>query len=906
MESNQMIGHYQVIQEIDRGGMATVYLAYDQKMAREVALKVLPQQFTHDQKFITRFQNEARILAKLEHFAIVPIYDYGQDKGFPFLVMRYMKQGSLTKQLAGGPLPIPLIARVLYRVSEALDKAHSHGIIHRDIKPSNILFDAEGNAYLSDFGIAKLRESRQGLTTEAIIGTPAYMSPEQADGGKEVDGRSDIYSLGIVLFEMMTHQAPFPAENNHVQQMMAHILAPVPSILDINPHLPKDFAPIVARAMDKDPENRYPHARDLAEIFLKTAVLARQLSPLSEDSWPGLVTTNPLPAHLQQELISDQAEVRAGAARKLESLLYAPDNNLLIPALMALTRLAKDENSRVARRATTHLDNFYNQNDSPVIPITTPSTVETTKTPEITNSSHQPTEQSSKKWQKVLLFAQQPIAITEFWINMAAIIILSVLVLVLGFAVFYPSPKPVTEDQTRLITNGVRETQATEGTEAALELTQDAYRFSVQRTQEAATAVARAQLSGTATAQAKATGTSVAMRANINTLLAQAQANHYEIEDHQLNHSTDDYVSTYLVQNADLENFVAEAQFFNPYSAVFHDWDIGFIFRNNPDDHQRQWRVGVSTNGAGLGYWFLDFWYDGEPVAQYSMKGDLDAGVLNTNAGGYNQLSLIAEDNSGYLLLNGYPIAQLRLESITDGPGNLQTGTGFFNGHEVNGYTTRVQKFILRAANANDLLLIQQRATATAVSNFATATAVSGVTTARNILQSTNARSIFYEETGSLLHEEDDFIEIHIAEDINLQNFITEAIFSNPYPLTIGSWDYGFMFRRNPETNDAYHLIILSDNTWELNLRQNDNDFTIKQGKLTNLDTTTYGRNHVQLIVENYQGFFFLNNQYIDFFDLNARSTRGEIAISTGVYNGNEVDGQKTDFQDFGVWPLDE
>lgn len=906
MESNQMIGHYQVIQEIDRGGMATVYLAYDQKMAREVALKILPQQFTHDQKFITRFQNEARILAKLEHFAIVPIYDYGQDKGFPFLVMRYMQQGSLTKQLAGGPLPIPLIARVLFRVAEALDKAHSHGIIHRDIKPSNILFDAEGNAYLSDFGIAKLRESQQGLTTEAIIGTPAYMSPEQADGGKEVDGRSDIYSLGIVLFEMMTHQTPFPAENNHVHQMMAHILAPVPSILDINPHLPQDFAPIVARAMAKEPENRYPRARDLAETFLKTAVLARQLSPLSEDSWPGLVTTNPLPAHLQQELISDQAEVRADAARKLESLLYAPDSNLLIPALMALTRLAKDENSQVARRATTHLDNFYNPNNSPLVPITTLSTIETTRTSEKTHSSSHLTDQSSNKWQKVLLFAQRPIAINEFWINMAAIIILSVIILVLGFAVFKPIPKLITEDQTGAITNGVRETQARGGTEAALGVTQDAYRLSVQRTQEAATAVARTQLSGTATAQAKATGTSVAMRTTINTLLAQAQANHYDIEDHQLIHKSDDYVSTYLVQNADLENFVAEAQFFNPYSAVFHDWDIGFIFRNNPEDHQRQWRVGVSTNGAGLGYWFLDFWYDGEPVAQYSMKGDLEYGVLDTKPGGYNHLTLIAEDNSGYLLLNGYPIAQLRLESITDGPGNIQTGTGFFNGHEVDGYTTHVQNFILRAANANDLLLIQQRATATAVANFATATAVSGLTTARNILQATNAQSISFTKSGSLLHDDDDAIEIFVADDATFQNFITQAVFSNPYPLTTGSWDYGFIFRRNRDTNESYHLIILSQNAWALNLRQGGRDINIDQGELNNLDTTTYGRNQILLVVKDYQGYFFVNDQFITTLDLSGRTLSGQIAVATGFYKGNEIVDEQTDFQDFGVWPLDE
>ena len=259
----QKFGRYEIKDELGRGGMATVYRAYDPRFEREVALKVLPREMLHDPQFRIRFEREAKTVAALEHPAIVPVYDVGEEDGQPYFVMRFMTGGSLQDRIARGPLSLAETAKIFERLAPAMDDSHAKGIIHRDLKPGNILFDRTGEPYISDFGIAKITQAQGGTVTGgAIIGTPAYMSPEQAQG-ETVDGRSDIYALGVILFEMLSGSQPFQA-TTPMAVVVKHITDPIPHILDKNPKLPFDIEPIIEKAMAKNRDQRFATAAEFA------------------------------------------------------------------------------------------------------------------------------------------------------------------------------------------------------------------------------------------------------------------------------------------------------------------------------------------------------------------------------------------------------------------------------------------------------------------------------------------------------------------------------------------------------------------------------------------------------------------------------------------------------------------
>ncbi len=258
----QDIGRYEVESEIGRGGMAIVYLAHDPLTKRQVAIKILPHQFTFDATLRARFQREAETVAALEHPAIVPIYDVGEDKGQPYIVMRHMTGGSLSDRIAQGPLPPKKVAQIVERIASALDRAHGQNMIHRDLKPSNILFDQYGDAYLADFGIVKISEAAAQLTGTGVVGTPHYMAPEMASSG-ELTPQIDIYALGVTLFEMLTGELPYNAETP-MGILLAHSTKPVPDIHVLRSGLPSEVQAVVERAMAKDPLDRYPLAGEMS------------------------------------------------------------------------------------------------------------------------------------------------------------------------------------------------------------------------------------------------------------------------------------------------------------------------------------------------------------------------------------------------------------------------------------------------------------------------------------------------------------------------------------------------------------------------------------------------------------------------------------------------------------------
>ena len=287
----RQFGAYHVVSLLGAGGMASVYKAYQPAVNRHVAVKVLDRHLTADPLFRDRFRHEAKIVAQFQHPHILPVFDFGETDGYTYLAMPFVQGGTLAGLLTGQPLRLDLVARAIQQVGSALDYAHSKGIVHRDIKPSNVLLDERGNCVLADFGIARLEEGATRLTvTGTLLGTPEYMSPEQA-AGEPVGNASDIYSLGIVLYELLTGRVPFKAETP-VAVAIKHLTAPLPPPRRLNPELTPEIEAVVLKALARAPNDRFPSGEALSVAFTK-AVHAAQTVQL-QTAVPPVVTSRGL------------------------------------------------------------------------------------------------------------------------------------------------------------------------------------------------------------------------------------------------------------------------------------------------------------------------------------------------------------------------------------------------------------------------------------------------------------------------------------------------------------------------------------------------------------------------------------------------------------------------------------
>jgi len=261
------VGPYRIIEQLGQGGMATVFKAYHASLDRYVAVKALHQAFNEDSTFTARFQREARVVAKLEHPNIVPVYDYSEHENRPYLVMKFIEGDTLKARFQRGALSSQEIEQVVTSVGSALGYAHQQGVLHRDIKPSNVLLSTEGVMYLADFGLARIAQAGEStLSSDSIMGTPQYISPEQAMGKKDLDSGTDIYSFGVMLYEMVVGQVPFSADTPF-SIIHDHIYTPLPLPMDINPKVPEPVQKVLLKALAKDRTDRYQTVEDLVSAF---------------------------------------------------------------------------------------------------------------------------------------------------------------------------------------------------------------------------------------------------------------------------------------------------------------------------------------------------------------------------------------------------------------------------------------------------------------------------------------------------------------------------------------------------------------------------------------------------------------------------------------------------------------
>jgi serine/threonine-protein kinase len=292
LQQGERIGAYKIIAPLGQGGTATVYRAFHARLNRFVAIKMIHQDYLDNPNFHSRFEREAQIIGALEHPHIVPVYDFSEHAGEPYLVMKLIEGRTLKERIGKSRLNAQEILDVMTPVARALDYAHKQGVLHRDIKPSNIMLDQSGTPYLTDFGLARiLVAGDSSASQDMMLGTPHYISPEQALGRDEVDTRSDLYSFGVVLYELLAGKVPFSGKTPYAI-INDHIYEPLPLPSEMNPELSPAVEAVLLQALAKDREDRYPTATALMTA-LREGIESPFEPAVTEDDTQNIPTYTP-------------------------------------------------------------------------------------------------------------------------------------------------------------------------------------------------------------------------------------------------------------------------------------------------------------------------------------------------------------------------------------------------------------------------------------------------------------------------------------------------------------------------------------------------------------------------------------------------------------------------------------
>lgn len=323
--SGESLGPYQLLEQVGAGGMATVYRAVDSRSGAERALKVLSSTIGDDEQFVRRFRREGKLLARLKHPHIIPVLDYGETGKTFYLVMPFIQGETLQRKLVHRRFSEAEIRRWIRQVAGALEFAHQRGVIHRDVKPSNILVDVSGDAYLTDFGLARLAESSGSLTGSLLLGTPAYVSPEQARS-ERLDARTDQYSMGVILFQLVTGRLPFETDTP-MATVMKHMREAPPQPRSFNPELPPAAEKVILKCLAKAPGDRFSSVGEAARTF-EAALDGATVAELGLDQEP---TPGPSTGARLREMVGRNRPAALLALAVIPLLLVA--GLMLAPAL---------------------------------------------------------------------------------------------------------------------------------------------------------------------------------------------------------------------------------------------------------------------------------------------------------------------------------------------------------------------------------------------------------------------------------------------------------------------------------------------------------------------------------------------------------------------------------------------
>ncbi len=841
------VGRYRIVELIGEGGMAMVYKAHDSRLDREVAIKfirmgIVEDAYAHD--MLKRFDREARALAKLSHPNIVKVYDYGEYENYPYLVMEFLAGGTLRTQV-GKTLSYKEAARLLVPITRALEYAHQMGIVHRDVKPTNILLSATGDPLLSDFGIAKLLHTGEAMTLTgpgASVGTPEYTAPEQSTG-KPVDHRADIYSLGVVFYELVTGEKPFTADTP-VAVMVKHVLEPLPSPRKFISDLPEDVERVILKALSKDPDDRYQTMKDFGEelerlsitdagisrVLAEKKVLMRDAtapSPVphpadliaaAKKSGPQEVTTS-TPVSTVPMTKADQSQptpaAEKGSKKGAKKSSAAP-----APAGIAAGDHEDDVETIEAIGAATPAPAGKVQPGTPV-PQSSPA-VRVPATP----APGQAAEKSKPK-RGLLLWGIAVLAI--------------VCLLAIGGGIFLlrgiGSPTPNGEQATLLAAqSSAQETQS----EAQTEVQSNAATPTPGQTASAVNEIATPTLE-----QGGQTPVTIADKSQPGS--GQAPMNG------SLVHVLDGPPVTQSA-GVDLRNFTSQVIFYNPYTIKLGVWDIGFFFR---------------TKGSAEGYhivvrgdstWQLIF--QSEKNSETVESGKIAKMVLSDTADQANKLTLTVLNDYGYIFVNDTFIGQFKLTRTSD-PGDVMVESGYFPHSQREGTVTRFAGFMVWPIEEGRRM-----------------------------------------EDGQLVYTENELVTQPAGAE--LDNFIMRFFFKVPYSTTAGQWNLGAVFRSRGR-NDEYRLILTSTAEWILGDQDPrlTEMTTVTRGKLEGiLQIGDNKENEVFLIVQGEKGYFFVNRVFVKALDLSKRVTAGDVAIGAGFLKDGAIKNKTLEYRDFNVWNL--